>query len=126
MNLVEKMKEDFVFINKITITGPFGTETKWEDGEHFSAAIVYQSSTDARIAEVEHNIANWEITTDINIELKEEDIIKRSATGKVFEISQPNEDLQTPTIATFKFRKAFAKEFDLFSAMKKTQSANTK
>ena len=95
--LIDCMMVPCVFMEKKSEPdGSGGNKTKWEDGEPLMAAIVRDTSTEARIAEAAGTVDVYTVTVSRSVHLKYHDVIKRLSDGKTFRIISDNADKQTP------------------------------
>ena len=110
MNLYERIMEDCVLLNKVENSdGEGGFETQWQEGEIIQAAIVQDTSVEARKAEKEGVTSLYTITS--KRELNFHDVIKRLSDGEVFRIT--NDFTAPPRLATFEFRQVTAEKWRL-------------
>lgn len=91
--------------------GEGGWVTTWAEGPEFQAAIVLDSSMNARVAEAEGVTGLYTVTTDRNVSLDFHDAFKRVEDGKVFRVTKINDP--TPDIATFQFNQYQAESWEL-------------
>ena len=77
------------------------------------AAIVLDSSMEARIAEKQGVTALYTITTKKNVNLQYHDVIRRKSDGKVFRITSDGDDKHTPDSAGLNMRQVTAEEWVL-------------
>lgn len=114
MSLIDTMKTGCVFLEKrIVPDGLGGYITTWFDGAEFDAAIIKDSSIQARIAEKEGVTAVYTVTVDKTLQLEFHDVFRRKSDGQVFRVTNNITDSQTPRIATFQFGQVTAEEWVL-------------
>ena len=95
--LIDCMMVPCVFMEqKKAPDGSGGNNTTWETGEQFDAAIIRDTSTEARIAEAAGTVEMYTITTSRSVHLKYHAIIKRLSDGKTFRITSDNGEKKTP------------------------------
>lgn len=112
--LIDSFKTDCVMLDKTTASdGEGGFTTVWKDGAKFKAAIVRNSTAEVRIAEQEGFTNVYTVTTAPNANLKYGDIFKRVSDGQIFRVTSNGDDLQTPSVSTFKFQQVAAEEWKL-------------
>lgn len=110
--LIDAFKTDCVLMEKTrTSDGEGGWIQGWTDGPEFKAAIVLDSTIDARIAEVEGVTGVYTVTVDRNVEMDFHDAFRRASDGQVFRVTKVNDP--TPDVATFQFNQYQAEEWDL-------------
>jgi len=114
MSLVDAFKTDCVIMDKSRVSdGEGGFVTTWVDGAQFKAAIVRDTSLQARVAEKEGVSNVYTVTTDKNAMLEFNDVFKRVSDGQVFRVRSNGDDKQTPGVATFQFAQVTAEEWVL-------------
>lgn len=95
--LIECMMVPCVFMaKKQTPDGSGGHNTEWAEGEPLKAAIVQDTSTEARIAEAAGTVEMYTITVSRSVHLAYHAVIKRLSDGKTFRITSDNAEKQTP------------------------------
>lgn len=112
MSLLSEAMEKCIMQDKATVSdGRGGFTTTWTDGAEFDAAIVYNSSIQARMAEAQGVKSLYTITTAKNVNLQYHDVIKRASDGKIFRVTSDGDDNKTPNSATLNMRQVTAEEF---------------
>lgn len=112
MTLIDSFKVPCTLVEKTRVPdGEGGWTTAWADGMGFEAAIVLNSSINARIAEAEGVTGVYTVTTDRNVELDFHDAFRRDSDGQVFRVTKVNDS--TPGVATFQFNQYQAEEWSL-------------
>ena len=96
-----------------TSDGYGGYIIDWKEGADFQAAIVLDSSIQARIAEQQGVTALYTITTKKNINLQYHDVFKRVEDGKIFRVTSDGDDKHTPKSASLDMRQVSAEEWNL-------------
>lgn len=113
MTLVERMSEDFTYMNKSVINTAYGVDTKYSDGAVFKAVATYQNSVDERIAEKENKIGTWLITVLDDVPLVKNDVIRRNSDNKYFKIDVPNANIKSPSFSGIPFKtQCYAFDFE--------------
>lgn len=114
MNLIEDFKTPCVMLEKKRIPdGEGGFITSWAEGAEFDAAVVFDSSLEARTAEQQGVSSLYTVTTAKNAKLEYHDVFKRLSDGKIFRVTSDGDDKQTPERATFQFAQVTAEEWSL-------------
>lgn len=112
MSLLTTAMKDVVMLEKKRVPdGEGGFKTKWADGVQFKAAIVFDSSMEARVAEKDGVTSMYTVTVPKNAKLEYHDVIKRLEDGKVFRITSDGDDKMTPEISTFQVIQVTAEEW---------------
>ena len=113
MSLLDQSMETCTILDKTTIADGYGGyTTTYKDGASIQAAIVLDSSMEARIADAQGVTALYTITTRKNVNLQYHDIIRRERDLKLFRIKSDGDDRTTPTSATLNMRQVSAEELD--------------
>jgi head-tail adaptor len=114
MSLLSEAMESCVLIDKITTSDGYGGYiVSWVDGAKFDAAIVLDSSMEARIAEKQGVTALYTITTKKNLNLQYHDVFRRISDGKIFRVTSDGDDKHTPDSAGLNMRQVTAEEWIL-------------
>ena len=114
MSLIDAFKEPCVVMNKAKVPdGEGGFTTAWQEGAGFDAAIVKDTSLEARIAEKDGLTNTYTVTTSANAALEFHDVFKRKSDGQVFRVTSNGDDKRTPPVASFEFEQVSAEEWSL-------------
>lgn len=112
MSLLAEAMENCIMIDKTTTSdGRGGFKTSWVDGADFDAAIVFDSSMQARTAEAAGVKSLYTITTAKNVNLQYHDVFRRASDGKIFRVTSDGDDKKTPNSASLNMRQVTAEEF---------------
>ena len=112
MTLIDAFKVPCVLMEKTRVSdGEGGWITQWVEGVQFKAAIVLDSSMNARIAEQEGVTGVYTVTTDRNVTLDFHDAFKRLKDGAIFRVTKINDS--TPDVATFQFNQYQVEAWEL-------------
>lgn len=114
MSLIDAFKEPCALVERVrTPDGEGGWVTTWRDGAEFMAAIVLDTTLQARVAESEGMTAVYTVTTDRSLPLDFHDVFRRLSDGKTFRVTSDSADKETPDVATFQFHQVSAEEWQL-------------
>lgn len=114
MSLVSESMEECVMLDKTHAPdGEGGFTSTWVDGAGFNAAITFDSSIQAKIAEKRGVTSLYTVTTDINTKLKFHDVFRRVSDSKVFRVTSDGDDKTTPHRSSFQFSQVTAEEWAL-------------
>ena len=114
MSLLDSAMETFVFLDKQTTSDGYGGYyTEWTEGAEFKAAATFDSSIQARIADVQGVTSLYTITTSRAINLQYHDVIRRLSDLKIFRVTSDGDDKKTPLSATLDMRQVTAEEWEL-------------
>ena len=111
MSLLSDAMEECVFIDKTTKLDGYGSVIPvWTEGATFTAAIVFDSSLQARRAEKEGVTSLYTVTTPRDIVLQYNNYFKRVRDGKLFHVTSDGDDKYTPKSTTLDMRQVTAEE----------------
>ena len=114
MSLLTEAMDDCVMLNKISADDGYGGMIyKWTEGAHFKAAVVFDTSIEARIADAQGVKSVYTVTTARNITLEYHDVFKRLRDNKIIRVTSDGDDKYTPNSATLDMRQVTAEEFTL-------------
>ena len=114
MSLLEDAYEDFTVINKIVESDGYGgTTTVWKDGAPIKGAIVYDSSTQMKVAQAAGVTAAYTFTVRKDIELDYHTVLRREKDKKIFRLTTNSDDKKTPKTAGLNMRQYSAEEWRL-------------
>lgn len=114
MSLVDAFKGPCAVMDKAKVPdGEGGFTTVWQEGAEFDAAIVKDTSLEARIAERDGLTNTYTVTTSANVSLEFHDVFKRKSDGQVFRVTSNGDDRHTPPVASFEFEQVSAEEWSL-------------
>ena len=89
-----------------------GMISSWVDGADFKAAITFDSSIEARTANVQGFTSLYTVTTERGISLQYHDVFKRLSDGKTFRVTSDGSDKKTPKSATLDMRQVSAEQWE--------------
>lgn len=116
MSLLSDAMTTCVILNKQTKADGYGGYiTTWGDGAEFKAAIVLDSSMEARIGEKQGVTALYTVTTPRALNLQYHDVFRRVEDGKIFRVTSDGDDKKTPKSAGLDMRQVSAEEWELVS-----------
>lgn len=114
LSLLSEAMEKCIMIDKITTDdGVGGYDVIYQEGAEFDAAIVFNTSMEARRAEASGVSSLYTVTTGKALTLEYHDIFKRIRDGKVFRVTSDGDDVFTPASATLDMRQVTAEEWKL-------------
>jgi hypothetical protein len=93
--------------------GEGGWDTQYVEGMKFMAAITYDNTLNARVAEKEGMMALYTVTTDKAMPLAYHDVFRSLDDGKVYRVTSRGKDKQTPAMASFQVSQVAAEEWTL-------------
>lgn len=116
MSLLDEAMETCVFLNKqVTDDGYGGFKTIWTEGAEFNAAIVFDTSIEARTADVQGVTSLYTVTTPRSLTLEYHDVFRRERDSKVFRVTSDGDDKFTPKSAGLDMRQVTAEEWEVTS-----------
>lgn len=114
MSLLSDVMTTCVMLDRRTEPDGYGgVKTTWTDGAEFQAAIVLDSSMQARIGEKQGVTALYTITTTRAINLQYHDVFRRGEDNKIFRVTSDGDDKKTPPSAGLDMRQVSAEEWVL-------------
>lgn len=114
MTLLAEAMETCIMLDKSTVADGYGGYiTNWNEGAEFKAAIVLDTSMEARAAEKAGVTALYTVTTAKSLTLQYHDVFRRARDNKVFRVTSDGDDKATPASATLDMRQVSAEEFIL-------------
>ena len=123
MSLLEQAMEKCVLIDKTTQADGYGGYiTTYVEGAEFQAAIVFDTSMQARVADKQGVTSLYTVTTSKALTLEYHDIFKRVRDSKIFRVTSDGDDKYTPASATLDMRQVTAEEFVLTDNIATAQS----
>lgn len=116
MTLLDEAMDTCVFLtSRRTDDGYGGYATVWEEGASFKAAIVFDTSIEARVGEIQGVTSLYTVTTSKSLTLQYHEVFKRVSDGKIFRVTSDGDDKKTPDSANLDMRQVTAEEFVLNS-----------
>ncbi len=113
MSLLDDAFTSCVMMDRRTQEDGYGGEIKtWVDGASFQAAIVFDSSMQARTAEAQGVTSLYTVTVRKSKTLEYHDVFRRLSDGKIFRVTSDGDDKFTPDSATLNMRQVTAEEWE--------------
>ena len=115
MSLLTDAMEKCVMLNKVSRPDGYGGKVDtWTESEaEFDAAIVFDTSIDARRAEAEGVKSLYTVTTSRVMTLEFHEVFKRQRDGKIFRVTSDGDDKYTPRSTPLDMRQVTAEEWRL-------------
>lgn len=114
MSLLEEAMTKCVMLDKKTVPDGYGGFTsEWTEGAEFMAAVRFDTSMTAKIAEKQGVTSLYTIITPKSITLEFNDVIKRISDGKILRVTSKGEDSKTPDSASLDMRTVSAEEWEI-------------
>lgn len=114
MSLMDSAMVEVVILDKRHAPdGEGGFMTTFEDGATINAAITFDTSMTARIAEAQGVKSRYTVTTRKNVVLEYHDVFRRVSDGKIFRVTSDGDDKFTPASASLNMRQVTAEEWRL-------------
>ena len=114
MSLLENAYEDFTILNKTIVDDGYGgTTTAWTDGITIKGAIVFDNSTQMKIAQAMGVTSSYTLTVKKNVVLDYHTVIRRESDKKIFRLTSDSDDKNTPEEAALNMRQYSAEEWTL-------------
>ena len=114
VGLMNDFVEGCTLIEKTRVPdGEGGWTVGWADGMDFQAAITYDTTLQARVAESEGMKATYTVTTEKTMPLDFHDVFRRKRDGQIFRVTSQGDDKRTPPSASFQVSQVAAEEWSL-------------
>lgn len=111
--LSESMERCTMLDETISPDGCGGNFSRWTDDLAFNAAITFDNSVEARIAEKQGVTSVYTVTTSKSITLKYHDVFRRTSDGKIFRVTSDGDDKFTPKSSSLDMKQVTAEEWSL-------------
>lgn len=113
VSLLSNAMESCVMLHKTTVDDGYGGEiTQWQEGASFDAAIVFDTSIQARNALALGVRSLYTVTTRKSKVLEYHEVFRRVSDGKIFRVTSDGDDKFTPNTAALDMRQVTAEEFE--------------
>lgn len=115
MNLLDEAMTDVVMMERQRIPDGEGgfINQGWGEGVQFKAAVSFDTSMNARIAESQGVTNIYTVTTRKSVPLEYHDVFNRLSDGKIFRVTSDGEDKKTPESAALNMTVVTAEEWEL-------------
>ena len=114
MSLLEEQMEKCTMLDQVTESDGYGGRvTTWKNGAGFTAAIVFDSSMPARVADHAGVTSLYTVTTQKSFNLQFHEVFRRESDGKIFRVTSDGDDNKTPRSAGLNMRQVSAEEWEL-------------
>lgn len=114
VSLLQEAMEECVLMDKTTRPDGYGGYiSAYVEGAPFDAAITFDTSIEARVAEKQGVTSLYTVTTTRALVLEYHNVFKRLRDGKVFRVTSDGDDKFTPASAGLDMRQVTAESFDL-------------
>lgn len=112
MSLLAEAMENCIYMNRSKVSDGYGGYIDvFVEGVQFKAAIVFDTSIQARVGEKQGVTSRYTVTTAKEMTLLYHDIFKRVRDGKIFRVTSDGDDKFTPRSASINMRQVTAEEF---------------
>ncbi len=114
MSLLSVAMDTCVLLNKQTAPDGYGGYiSTYVDGAEFLAAVSFDTSIEARVADKQGVTSLYTVTTSRAMTLEYHDVFRRVKDGKVFRVTSDGDDKYTPKTATLDMRVVTAEEWSV-------------
>ena len=101
MSLLTEQMEACVILNKQTVDDGYGGYvSRYVPGAEFQAAIVFDTSIEARAAEKQGVTSRYSVLFPKTLKLEYHDVFRRMKDGKIFRATEDGDDYQAPNSAS--------------------------
>ena len=114
MSLLSESMEKCTMLTKSVVNDGYGGYvTTWAEGATFEAAIVYDTSIQARQAEASGVSSLYTVTTIRALTLEYHDVFRRERDKKIFRVTSDGDDKFTPASASLDMKQCTCEEWQL-------------
>lgn len=114
MSLLENAYEDFTVINKTVVNDGYGgTTTQWVNGATIQGVMVFDNSTQMKVAQLMGATAAYTFTVKKSVELDYHTVVRRESDKKIFRLVSNSDDNKTPDTAGLDMRQYSAEEWKI-------------
>jgi len=114
MSLLTDAMETCTILNRqIEPDGMGGYIATWAEGATFDAAITFDTSIQARVADKQGVTSLYTVTTRKALTLEYHDVFRRESDSKIFRVTSDGDDKYTPASASLNMRQVTAEEWSL-------------
>lgn len=111
--LTDSMTRCVLLDKRRTPDGEGGYTIEWVDSVEFDAAIVFDSSMEARIGAKSGVTSLYTVTVPDGVKLDYHDVFRRVSDGKIFRVTSDGDDKKTPPRASFRVSQVTAEEWTI-------------
>lgn len=112
MSLLSEAMETCTMLDKRTVDDGYGGYRRvWTLGVSFQAAIVFENSIEARLAQEQGVSSLYTVTTGREMTLEYHDVFLRTTDNKIFRVTSDGDDKYTPKSAGLNMRQVSAEEW---------------
>lgn len=114
MSLLLEAMDDCVLLNKQTAPDGYGGYiSTYTDGAQFKAAVSFDTSLEARVADKQGVTSLYTVTTSRVMVLEYHDVFRRLSDGKIFRVTSDGDDKATPKSTALDMRVVTAEEWSI-------------
>lgn len=114
MSLLEEAMDQCVMLDKTTVADGYGGyRQSYTEGVEFIAALDFNTSIEARVAEAQGVTSVYTVTTPRALTLEYHDVFKRIRDNKIFRVTSDGDDKFTLQSAGLDMRQVTAEEWSL-------------
>lgn len=112
MSLLDEAMESCTILDKKTVSDGYGGYKQvYSEGVTFKAAVVLNTSIEAKIAEKSGVTDLYTATTARAMNLQYHDVFRRNSDNKIFRVTSDGDDKKTPASATLDMRQVSCEEW---------------
>lgn len=123
MSLLSDAMEKCIYLTKTKVSDGYGGYVdSFVEGAEFNAAIVFDTSIQARVGEKQGVTSLYTVTTSKSMVLEYHDVFRRESDKKIFRVTSDGDDKYTPASASLNMRQVTAEEWVLTGTVTKPQT----
>lgn len=123
MSLLSDAMEKCIYLTKTKVSDGYGGYVdSFVEGAEFNAAIVFDTSIQARVGEKQGVTSLYTVTTSKAMVLEYHDVFRRESDKKIFRVTSDGDDKYTPASASLNMRQVTAEEWVLTGTVTKPQT----
>lgn len=114
MSLLDEAFEPFVILDRTTSDDGYGgVVTQWVDGAEINGALVYDSSSQMKVAQALGSTSAYTLTVRKNVNLDYHMVLRRKSDSKIFRVVANSDENKTPRSANLNMLQYAMEEWTL-------------
>lgn len=114
MSLLEQYSEEYVVVDKTTVSDGYGGyRTIWKDGATISGALAIASQSEVTVAGAMGEKVTHTMLVDKSVMLEYHTVLRRKKDGKIFRVTSKGAEEYTPSSSSLNKRKIACEEWEI-------------